>query len=61
MYMYNLVYIHVHVHCIINISFLVENDSQWIADKSSLVEYLKKIWNSNAYHAQMAQVLPVHM
>ena len=40
-------------------SFLVEENDRWIEDKNTLVDYLKSIWNSAAYHSQISRVRPL--
>ena len=37
-------------------SFLIEQDDQWIKQKTMLVDYFKKIWNSEAYLSQISKV-----
>ena len=35
---------------------MVSEKEEWITDKTFLVEYLRKIWLSDAYHARIAKV-----
>ena len=37
-------------------SFLIEQDDQWIKQKTVLVDHFKKIWNSEAYLSQISKV-----
>ncbi len=53
-------YTRLHINFYFEPSFLVEQDEKWIADKATLVDYLKSIWNTNTYHSQMSWVSHTH-
>lgn len=42
--------------CLLLFSFLLEQDEEWIQDKTTVVDYLKKIWLSEAYHTLIVKV-----